>query len=239
VEKAISHYLSDLAGFWKVDLSVLQGFMKDLHSSAEFLADINALIAPVPEFKNVQFDSVERMRAYRCLLYLATRVRRPNVVIETGVHNGMGSAFILLALNHNRHGELVSIDLPNVESRILDQGTNPLPTGRAPGWCIPEGLRERHTLLLGKAESLLPDALEKRNSVDLFVHDSDHSYSHIMFELGLAWAYLSQDGCAIVDNIEQNDSFHDFTRNVGARSYIVSTFDGPDRIWRHGIAAKD
>lgn len=239
MEKAISHYLGDLAAFWKVDLNVLQGFMKELHGSTEFLAEINTLIAPVAEFKNVQFDSVERMRAYRCFLYLAARVRQPDLVVETGVHNGMGSAFILLALKHNRHGELISIDLPNVDDRILDQGTNPLPVGRAPGWCIPDSLRDRHSLLLGKAELLLPEALAKRKQVDLFVHDSDHSYSHIMFEMGLVWAYLSHKGYAIVDNIEQNNAFEDFVKGVGARSYVVSTFDGPDRTWRHGMVAKD
>src|SRR5665213_1629896 len=44
-------------------------------------------------------------------LYLLVRLRRPSLVVETGVANGISSTSILLALAKNGHGRLVSIDV--------------------------------------------------------------------------------------------------------------------------------
>lgn len=42
---------------------------------------------------------------------MLVRILRPTVVIETGVANGISSAFILKALDKNNEGMLYSIDL--------------------------------------------------------------------------------------------------------------------------------
>jgi hypothetical protein len=235
MELSINQHFPGLASFWGIKETALHGYWDDLNAGTGFLASINDAIRPVPEFNNVQFSNVSQMRAYRCLLYLATRVLRPDVFIETGVHNGMSSAFILLGMQHNQAGHLHSIDLPPVDQRILDQGTNPLPAGRTPGWIIPDDLRSRHTLLLGPAETLLPVVLAEKQRVDIFLHDSDHSYAHIMLEAALAWPKLTGHGCIIVDNIEQNEAFSDFARGVDGKAHTIATFDGPDRVWRHGL----
>ena len=47
------------------------------------------------------------------LLYLLIRKYYPEVVVETGVAQGVSSMFILQAMDDNDHGSLVSIDLPN------------------------------------------------------------------------------------------------------------------------------
>ncbi|HAM72379.1 MAG TPA: hypothetical protein DCM86_12115, partial [Verrucomicrobiales bacterium] len=88
------------------------------------------------------------------------------------------------------------------------------------------------------AEVLLPRLLADRQSVDVFLHDSDHSYPHILFEMAAAWRYLVPGGHILVDNIEQNAAFGDFARGVGADSLVVSTFQGPQRTWQHGLLRK-
>src|SRR5262245_52233589 len=238
MEFAIEHYVPRLAQLWEVDESVLRGYLADLMNDGQFLAAINDRIRYVPAFSGKQFASPAEMRAYRCLLYLQARVARPASFVETGVLNGMSSAFILLGLAHAGSGALYSVDLPPVDQRIIDQGTNPLPEGMGPGWLIPDYLRDHHQLRLGPAEQLLPEMLAELGAVDVFLHDSDHSYSHIMFELGVAWRYLGKGGFALVDNVEQNAAFEDFARGVAAPSTIVSTFDGPDRVWQHGVMRK-
>jgi predicted O-methyltransferase YrrM len=45
-------------------------------------------------------------------LYALLRELRPDVAVETGVCNGVSTAFLLLALDRNAHGALHSIDLP-------------------------------------------------------------------------------------------------------------------------------
>jgi len=238
MEFSIEHYLPQLSHYWAVSESALQGFLVDLHADSSFLPAINDKIRHVPDFAGKQFSSATEMRVYRCLLYLAARAMQPEIFVETGVQNGMSSAFILLGLKHNRRGRLYSVDLPPVEQRILDQGTNPLPKNKQPGWIVPDQLRDQHELLLGPAEELLPKILADLKRVDIFLHDSDHSYPHIMFEVGLAWRYLRANGDIMIDNVEQNAAFADFARGVDAQSLLVSTFDGADRVWQHGMIKK-
>lgn len=238
MEFSITHYFQDLAQITGTDAKIIDGYWDELNADSSFLAGINAAIKDVAVFGGKQFQTASEMRAFRCLLYMMTRIVKPNVFIETGVHNGMSSAFILLAMKHNKCGHLYSIDLPPVEQRILDQGTNALPESKTPGWIIPDDLREKHTLLLGGAEELLPQVLAKEKTIDIFLHDSDHCYSHMMFEISLAWRYLKVGGFIMIDNIEQNDSFVDFARGVDAPSLVVSTFKGEDRTWQHGLIRK-
>jgi len=71
----------------------------------------------------------ETVRLYRkeiicygnSFLYAICRKLKPHVVIETGVHYGASSAFILQALYDNNFGHLYSIDLPDVKY-IRDNG---------------------------------------------------------------------------------------------------------------------
>ncbi len=138
-------------------------------------------------------------------LYAATRILKPEVVVETGVANGVSSAYILRALERNSKGDLYSIDL----------GANDhLPEGKSIGWVVPEELRDRWKLLLGDARDMLPGLLEKLRRVDIFLHDSDHSYEHMMWEFKNAWQALTSGGLLISDDIWVNTSFFDFAKLV-------------------------
>ena len=237
-QATIEEYLPKLAKVWEVPLNRLQTFYDELQESQAFLADLNRAIQDVPEFAGVQFRHVSELRLYRCLLYLLTRAFRPEVFVETGVLNGFSSAFILLAMEHNAAGTLHSVDLPPVDDRIRAQGTGPLPQGKGPGWAIPDGLRTRHRLSLGDARILLPQILHCQGSTDVFLHDSDHSYHHMMLEMALSWPYLRPGGWLLCDNVEQNDAFFDFVRGVNASSFVAASFDSPERTWKHGMARK-
>ena len=238
MELSIEQYFGMLADRWEIQEERLLAYWGELNADRRFIDSINVSIYDVPNFSGVYFESVSRMHVYRCLLYLLTRVLRPEIFVETGVQNGMSSAFILQAMEHNGCGALHSIDRPPIQQYILDQGTPALPKDKSPGWIIPSYLRHRHRLVLGAAEVQLPILMAELPRVDVFVHDSDHSYSHVMFEIGLAWHYLTEGGCILVDNIEQSAAFSDFARGVGAPSFVVSSFDGPDRVWQHGILSK-
>jgi predicted O-methyltransferase YrrM len=234
----INDYLALLGQFLGVSRETLLELYGDLEGAESFLADLNEAVRDVPGFHGKQFEHVREFHAYRSLLYLFTRVVRPETFVETGVLNGFSSAFVLLAMEHNSAGSLISIDLPSEDPEILSQGTSELPKGRATGWAIPDRLRDRHDLRLGPAQELLPRALAEVGSMDVFLHDSDHSYTHMMFEMALAWRYLRPGGWVLADNIEQNEAFADFARATGGRCMVVSSYLRPDRTWQHGLTQK-
>jgi len=230
--------LPKLATAMDIPLETLKGYYSELRSSVDFLGDLNTAVANVPEFPGVHFDDVDDLRLYRCLLYVVTRAVQPNVFIETGTLNGFGSAFILLALRRNGGGILYSIDMPPADARILAQGNPLLPAGKVPGWVIPENLRDQHQLHLGAAEALLPQLLRDVGPADVFLHDSDHSYTHMIFELALAWINIRPQGWILCDNVEANQAFDDFARGAGVKSAVLASFDSPERTWKTGLIQK-
>ncbi len=136
------------------------------------------------------------------LLYVLCRLMKPKVVIETGVAAGVSSFYMLEALHRNREGHLYSIDYPDPSTR--------LPTG----WLVSYALRDRWTLTLGKSSVKLKPALEDTSLVDLFLHDSDHSYRNMMFEFRTAWPYIRKGGLLLSDDTNVNRSFSDFSEEV-------------------------
>ena len=237
-QEPIERCLPILARAFGRALSEISGYWEDLQGDGDFLAAINRAVAGVPEFGGKTFRCASEFRSYRCMLYLATRALRPEVFIETGVHNGLGSAFVLLAMRHNDRGTLHSIDLPSVEQNMLDQGNHRMPPDRQPGWLIPAQLRDRHRLYIGPAQVELPKLLAVLPPPEVFLHDSDHTYEHMLFEMRLAWRHLHADGWLLCDNIEANRSWADFEAEVGGGGWIVTSFDTPVRVWQHGLIAK-
>lgn len=140
------------------------------------------------------------------LAYVATRVTRPRVVVETGTFSGGLSTFLLRALADNGGGRLVSLDIPAYEP-IEDAIHYPLPLGQEPGWLIPEELGDRLDLVLGDARRTLPPALERAGGIGLFVHDSLHTVRHMLFEYRHAWRHLEPGGLLLSDDVFRNPAF--------------------------------
>jgi predicted O-methyltransferase YrrM len=159
----------------------------------------------------------EGLRLYRLL-----RDVRPQVAVETGVCNGVSTAFLLLALEDNGEGELHSIDLPEVAGEEYEQGTfwdgkggAVIPPGKEPGWMVPVDLRHRWHLVLGPSQDELPPLLERLGAIDFFMHDSEHSYECMSFEFRAAWEALREGGVLVADDVNVNTAWDEFVREVG------------------------
>jgi predicted O-methyltransferase YrrM len=139
------------------------------------------------------------------LQYAVVRALRPAIVLETGVAHGVSTAYLLLALTKNACGHLHSIDRPDPSF---------LPARRAPGWLVPEQLRGRWSLQTGNAEELLPALLKQVGAVDLFIHDSLHTYEHMMFEFETVYPALRDGGLLLADDALWNRAFDDFAGAV-------------------------
>jgi len=139
--------------------------------------------------------------------YAVIRAAKPDVVVETGVANGVSSSYILLALEQNEKGRLHSIDIGD---RAL------LPSGADTGWIVPGWLRHRWTLHLGNARALLPPLLARLGEIDVFIHDSLHTDEHMTFEFETAYPYLKPGGMLIADDALWNPAFARFANRIGA-----------------------
>jgi hypothetical protein len=160
-----------------------------------------------------------------CLCYGVCRSRKPKVVVETGVAHGVTSRFILHALEQNGVGELWSIDLPP-----LDKKAN-----RFVGAVVPSELRSRWHLVRGATRRHLPKILDRFPSgIDIFLHDSLHTYRNMYWEFETAWQNLNF--LLIADDVEQNDAFHNFVSRVEPKAYC--TVKERDKQAAFGVARK-
>lgn len=147
------------------------------------------------------------------VLYAICRRQSPAIVVETGVASGVSSSYILCALEKNGHGELYSIDLPWWQENQS-------------GWMIPDYLRHRWHLIQGRSSGKLTPLLEKVAEIDIFLHDSEHSYKNMLWEFQTAWAYLKVGGILLSHNVDSNDAFSDFCREKGVKGYSLTNMGG-------------
>lgn len=182
---------------------------------------------PLPEeflehLKRKNFDP----NGIHLLLYSIVRTFKPDIVVETGVARGASSAFILCALHENERGHLYSIDLPLRETsyKITNQNIYELEDGQKYsirpdalriGDLIPEYVKHRWTLILGDSKKRLPELLRRIGGIDIFLHDSLHTYEHMSFEYETAWPYIRKDGFLISHDVLWNTAFLDFAERHG------------------------
>ncbi len=139
--------------------------------------------------------------------YSVVRASKPDIVVETGVANGYSTAVILSALEKNTNGKLVSVEISKNVGRLVDM------------LCIG---KERWELVVGKPRENLVQALDREKRIDIFIHDSDHSYENMKFEFQEAYKRIRDGGFLMSDDIFWNkkSAFVDFSRAIGAKPSI-------------------
>ena len=179
-------------------------------------------------------------------LYYIIRKRKPEILVETGVFYGIATSYILAALNVNNYGKLYSIDLPAYFNSRGYKSKNPylkesdllvkLPRGKEPGFIIPSYLTDRWEIVLGKSQEVLPKLLENISTINIFLHDSDHSYVNMMFEFKLAYKFLRKGGLIFADNIDWNKAFYDFCNDFGCSWYTyLAYFESVKQKFKHNF----
>lgn len=159
------------------------------------------------------------------ILYFLVKKLKPKIVIETGVAAGVSSYFILKAMYENKKGKLISIDLPNYTAHkgyinkdgILDKTYTPKTKGV--GWVVPENFRKNWQLILGDSMKILPQI---KNKIDIFYHDSDHSYTCMNFEYN--WAKKQKIRYVSSDDINWNNAWYDFINKNRLTSINIEGF---------------
>jgi predicted O-methyltransferase YrrM len=194
-------------------------YVREVEDDTAFLAEVRGVLGRWTTYTPRAVDFVLPRRwgsvfFNEVTLYALVRAIRPDTVVETGGTPGKSTAFILRALDTNRRGHLYTIDLPPPATArsAVDRGAwhEQRPEGLGSCWAVPNRLRDRHTLLLGPSGGLLPGLLERLGRLDVFFHDSDHSYANMRAEYEAAAARLGPGGVLVSDDVLANRAFFDF-----------------------------
>jgi predicted O-methyltransferase YrrM len=160
------------------------------------------------------------------LAYAVVRAVRPAVVVETGVASGVTSAHVLAALADNGAGRLESVDLPPMA--MVTEGLV--------GSAVPPPLRGRWRLRRGSSRRLLPEVLVAAGSeLGVFIHDADHSYDAMRWELERAWPALRPGGWLMADDAHHHSAFQDVADAAGVEALYVAQ---PGKSGVTGLAVK-
>ena len=142
-------------------------------------------------------------------LYALVRRLKPDIFLETGISHGFSSLLILMAMEKNNKGTLFSTEI-----------------GKNVGDLVPLELRKRWKIIIDTPDKVLDKAIriiaDKR--IDIFMHDSDHSYNGMIREFNLVRDRMSVNGIVLSDDIEENNAFTDFARSVGSEPEIISSY---------------
>jgi hypothetical protein len=133
--------------------------------------------------------------------YAAVRALAPAVVVETGIHEGLGSLLLLRALERNAEqgvdGRLISVD--------IDPGA---------GWLVAPHLRGRWQPIFASTFDALEPALDGLE-VGVMIHDSDHTYDCERFEFETAAAHAAPVVALISDNAHGDTALPDVAKSLG------------------------
>ncbi len=138
-------------------------------------------------------------------IYNMIREGKPDTVVETGVLDGFSSSIILEALSKNKKGRLISAEI-----------------SRNVGHIVPARLKGRWDLVVGTPRGVLPTVLKRSGKIDIFMHDSDHSYKNMKREFGLAMKSMKKGGVVLSDDIYVNKAFMEFAGSVHRKPRIIA-----------------
>lgn len=193
-----------LARICGVSPLTIRSFMDEPSNTPEFAQHIGNAVG---EFRALSIQSADLYAKKVLNQYAAIRALKPSCVVETGIANGVSSSYLLLALHKNGKGQLHSIGLADPAF---------LPAGKTPGWLVPAWLRSLWSIHLGDSKEVLPNLFARIDQPSIFIHDSLHTYEHMIWEFRVAYPHLPPGGLLFADDALWNDSFADFAREVHA-----------------------
>jgi predicted O-methyltransferase YrrM len=175
---------------------------------SEYLAELKSMDKIAEELKKFNYPvNYALFDKSGLALYALIRSKKPRLVLETGVANGFSTHLVLAALNRNKKGSLVSIEIQKDVGQLLGNMD-----------------KSRWTLVVGKPKTTLLRTLKKIGKVDVFLHDSFHSYENMLFEFNAVYEKASDDFVVLSDDASSNGAFLEFAKKLNAKPIIIPTF---------------
>ena len=181
----LAHFVANLSGQKPAEVLKLFDELEQDTSLSEYVAKVTL------ESNRRWFADSTPKFGRRLAWYSLVRILKPQLVVETGTDKGFGSLVIYKALEKNGSGALITMD------------TNP-----DAGYLVSSLEPGRVQFRFGDSVELLsqPDF----PAIDIFIHDSLHTYEHEMAEFSAAFANLRPGGILISDNSVHCEALSDF-----------------------------
>lgn len=173
-------------------------YIDELENDEEFRRDLQQKLTSHPGCRDIKVEFGRRVGWYAFL-----RALKPRVVVETGVHHGIGACVLCRALQRN-----------------AEEG--------CPGRYFGTELLEQYGFLLTEpydkyGEIIYGDSLETlrkfSQEIDIFINDSDHDAGYEYEEYVTVSDKLSRNAIIIGDNAHASSSLAKFAEEKG-RSFL-------------------
>jgi cephalosporin hydroxylase len=147
--------------------------------------------------------------ARRAGWYAIVRAAQPDLVVETGTHLGLGSCVIAAALIRNGHGRLATIDIDPAAGHLIG---------------------EPYASVIDRRTGSSVEALAGTRDVDIFLHDSLHTYEYESNELKAVEPNLAPGAIVLSDNAHDSAALSDWAERTG-HHYLFFKESPLDHWW--------
>lgn len=181
-----------------VSVEEVQGYFHEISTNDEVSNRLMEFRMIHPELRDSSMQIARRVGWYAFI-----RIAKPRLVIETGVHNGVGALIICEALRKNLQqdflGEYLGTDINPKAGELL----------------------KGHHREIGQV--IIQDSLETlrdiKSEVDIFINDSDHTFDYEMAEYKTIYKKLSPHSIILGDNSHETDALRDFSQ-LNMRNFL-------------------
>jgi predicted O-methyltransferase YrrM len=208
-ERNLDHLAWWVAGVVQRPVSEIRKYLTEILEDDELRAHVQEHTARSP--RRGLADSRVRLGC-RVGWYALLRALEPEHVVETGTDKGLGSVVLAAALLRNGHGRLTTIDV------------NP-----SNGYLITGRYTEVIDRLIGDSAAVVR---EGTSPVDVFLHDSLHTFEHETAEFEGVRPRLTPHAVVLSDNAHESDAL---SRWAEAQGRTFSFFaEQPAKHWHPG-----
>jgi predicted O-methyltransferase YrrM len=188
------------------EIGQVRAWTQELEKDEDLLDQLTRRLSSNP-FRRI--CATEPHWARRLGWYALVRAAEPDHVVETGTHLGLGSCIIAAALLQNGHGRLTTIDIdPDA------------------GYLITEPWAEVIDRRIGSSV----EELAHMQDVNIFLHDSLHTYDYESKELAAVESNLRPDAIVLSDNAHDSAALSDWAERTG-RHYLFFKENPRDHWW--------
>ena len=210
-EKNVNDLCHLLALLWDCEIGLVRTYALELIQDSALRRHVFEGFKGDPKMRDAEVAFARRLG-----WYIIIRLQKPKVVVETGVHQGVGAVVISSALIKNRsegyEAEYLGIDIEPIAGVLF---TPPYSS-------------------LGKI--VISDSIAFMKSlnkkVDLFISDSDHTENYEMAEYESFIPSLNSGSIILSDNSHANQVLADFSEKNGRRYVFFK--EEPHNHWYPG-----
>ena len=203
----LSHLIADVT---EQDLGIISKYLDEIENDLDFRSQIQLAMYGANSGKT-QIEFGRRIGWYAVI-----RATKPKLVVETGVHHGLGACVIAKALHENQSegfpGRYIGTDIDTSAGRLFTRK-----------------FQDQGEIIYGDSIDSLRNLNEK---IGVFINDSDHSEDYEYREYKTIENLIGEDSIILGDNSHISDSLSKFSKEMG-RNFIFFA-EKPENHWYPG-----